>query len=198
MLADAYIGTPKGDLRSDSRYTGMVIDESGNRYVPIGKHYYAVRNDPANGTWRAVQLQDPAKPGIPIRQDREGNWSTHGDAGLRGGSPDDIRVRAMRQDLERRRDELNREVDSLNSAERTALMLIDGYDAQVRSFENQLRMLQPGDRDYRDANALVAQLRAEVAIAQNSLREVRNMQYAKISALRETKQQLSQLPKGNT
>ncbi|CAB3771553.1 hypothetical protein [Paraburkholderia humisilvae] len=86
-LPDAYIGVPKGDLQSDPRHAGVLIDETGQPYVPVGGHYYAVRSDTTNGTWRAVQLQEPVKPGIPIRRDAAGNWHPHGDAGGPGGKP---------------------------------------------------------------------------------------------------------------
>jgi hypothetical protein len=86
-LPDAYIGTPQGDLQSDLHRDGVLIDASGQSYVPVGNHYYAVRNDSANGTWRVVQLQDPVKPGIPVRRDAAGTWRVHSDAGMPGGRP---------------------------------------------------------------------------------------------------------------
>jgi hypothetical protein len=86
-LPDAYIGTPQGDLRSDPRHAGMLTDESGQRYIAAGQHYYAIRNDEANRTWRAVQLQDQTKPGIPVEPDPTGKWRVRHDVGLAGGRP---------------------------------------------------------------------------------------------------------------
>jgi hypothetical protein len=86
-LPDAYIGAPQGDLRSDPRHAGVLIDESGQQYMAAGKHDYAIRADPAHETWRVVQLQDGAKPGIPIRLDAAGNWQVRRDIGLPGGRP---------------------------------------------------------------------------------------------------------------
>jgi hypothetical protein len=86
-LPDAYIGSPQGDLQSDSQHAGLFRDRSGQSYIAIGNHYYAVHNDAANETWRAIQLQDPAKPGIPIERGRTGNWRVHADVGLPGGRP---------------------------------------------------------------------------------------------------------------
>ncbi|CAB3746431.1 hypothetical protein [Paraburkholderia solisilvae] len=120
-LPDAYIGTPKGDLRSDPRHAGVVLDESGQPYVPLGGHYYAIRNDPANGTWRAVQLQDPAKPGIPVRRDPAGAWQVHADVGAPGGRPVPTRAqidqdlqatRASLDDLIERHVDLRQEVEA--------------------------------------------------------------------------------------
>jgi hypothetical protein len=195
LLPDAYISQPQGELRSDPRHAGMVVDQSGQPYVALDNRYYAVRNDPANGTWRAVQLQDPAKPGIPIRQDRSGNWQLNADIGLPGGSPTDSHSTMIRQDLERRRDELNGELASLTHAERDALMLVERFDSVVRFFEGQLNALRAHGSDDRDATAQVEQIRADVAQAQNTLRQVRNEQYAKIGVLRDVEQQLNQLPR---
>ncbi|CAB3746423.1 hypothetical protein [Paraburkholderia solisilvae] len=194
-LPDAYIGQPQGDLRADPRHAGIVIDASGQPYVALDNRYYAVRNDPTNGTWRAVQLQDPAKPGIPIRQDRSGNWQPDAGVGLPGGSPNDSHVMMMRQDLERRRDELNRELVSLTHAERDALMLVERFDSVARFFDGQLNALRAHGSDDRNAMAQVAQVHADVAQAQNTLRQVRNEQYAKVGVLRDVEQQLSRLPR---
>ncbi|MFC0401621.1 hypothetical protein [Paraburkholderia rhizosphaerae] len=86
-LPARYIGMPQGDLKSDPHHPGVLTDETGQPYVPIGDHYYAVRNDAANGTWRAVRLQDRATPGIPVRRDPEGQWRPHHEVGMRGGRP---------------------------------------------------------------------------------------------------------------
>jgi hypothetical protein len=86
-LPDAYIGAPQGDLRSDPQHAGVLTDKSGQRYIAAGKHYYAIRNDPENETWRVVQLQDGAKPGIGIRRDMAGEWQVRHDIGLPGGRP---------------------------------------------------------------------------------------------------------------
>jgi signal transduction histidine kinase len=94
-LPDAYIGSPRGDLRSDAGQAGVWVDESGQRYASIGQHEYAVRYDAANGTWRAIQLQDRTKPGIPIRRDDAGNWQVHGEVGLPAGQPIPTRAQIM-------------------------------------------------------------------------------------------------------
>jgi hypothetical protein len=121
-LPDAYIGAPKGDLRSDERHPRMVVDESGARYVSIGERYYAVRRDPADSTWRAIQLQDPAKPGIPVELTAAG-WRPHAKTGLRGGSPNDPRVEVERRSLLSARDEIRTDIDNLAAQEREAHQL---------------------------------------------------------------------------
>ncbi|HEY4349785.1 MAG TPA: hypothetical protein VGN31_01080 [Paraburkholderia sp.] len=87
LLPDAYIGMPRGDLRSDPQNTRVLTDETGQRYIAAGKHYYAVRNDPANRTWRVVQLQDRAKPGIPVQPGSTGEWQVRHEIGVPGGRP---------------------------------------------------------------------------------------------------------------
>jgi hypothetical protein len=118
-LPDAYIGTPRGDLQSDLQHAGVLTDEAGQRYIAAGKHYYGVRNDPANGTWRVMQLQDPAKPGIPVRLHPAGQWRVRHDIGLAGGRPlptraqieNDLRAtRATLEDLFVRRYDVRRNI----------------------------------------------------------------------------------------
>ncbi|MFC0401623.1 hypothetical protein [Paraburkholderia rhizosphaerae] len=197
-LPDAYIGKPTGDLHSDPQHAGMLIDASGQPYVPIGADYYAIRNDAANGTSRVVQLQDPTKPGIPIRQTSAGNWAPHRDTGLPGGSPDGPGSAAMRQDLQNRRDSLKQALGSLSASEQSMLAMIDrGYE-KLRTYEDALRHLQAAGADGREESALIAQLRTEVERVHSSLRDVRNMQYTRLGELADVERQLCQLPVGHS
>jgi len=144
-LPDAYIGAPRGNLTFDPRNAHVLMDESKQPYVAVGQHYYAIRNDPANGTWRVVQPQDPTKPGIPIRPDRAGEWQVHRDVGLPAGRPlltraqidNDLReTRATLDDL------LVRRLDARQN-------IRDTYDLTGRyeTFRQQMRADQQSLRD---------------------------------------------------
>ncbi|GAB7522114.1 hotdog family protein [Paraburkholderia sp. 2C] len=150
-LPDAYIGTPRGDLRSDPQHVGILTDESRQRYVAVGQHHYAIRNDPANQTWRIVQLRDQTKPGIPVRLDPTSQWRVHHDIGLTGGRPlrthaqieNDLReTRATLEDLLARHSDVRQDVHD-------ALGLIRRYEtfqtqthADQRVIQNDVDFLQ--------------------------------------------------------
>ncbi|HEY3600168.1 MAG TPA: hypothetical protein VGL08_21970 [Paraburkholderia sp.] len=84
-----YIGRPHGNLQPDPRNPGIFFDDGGQRYLQSNGNPYAVKYDRTNDTWRAVQLDDPAKPGLPVKQDADGNWSSHSEVGGLGGDPVD-------------------------------------------------------------------------------------------------------------
>jgi hypothetical protein len=193
-LPRAYIGTPKGDLRSDPRYMGIVVDESGKRYAQIGAHYYAVRNDSANGTWRAIQLQEPAKPGIPIRRDRAGNWQPHDDTGLRGGSPNDPRIEAERQALERSRNDYLDRIRGLSAQEHSVLALIESISAERQGAENLMRQMQPGAANAAEHERTLDQIKQRLSHAETTLRTARDALYIANGKVREIDRNLSLLP----
>jgi len=143
-LPDAYISTPRGDLQSDLQHAGVLTDEAGQRYVAAGNHYYAVRNDPANGTWRVVQPQDPAKPGIPIGLDPGGQWRVRHDVGLAGGRAlptraqieNDLRqTQATLEDLLDRRFDVYRRIRDTNDLIRR----YDAFQVQTRADRQAVR-----------------------------------------------------------
>ncbi|CAB3746427.1 hypothetical protein [Paraburkholderia solisilvae] len=193
-ISGAYIGTPSGDLRSDPRHAGLVIDASGQRYVSIGRHYYAVRNDPANETWRAVQLQDPAKPGIPLVRDRTGNWKPHNDTGLPGGSPNDPRIEAERRSLESSRNWYLDYVQMLTTQERAALLLIDMTDGERQRAEDRLREIQDRAEDAAEQERELHQIEQRLLHAERSLRGVLDALYAIRNMVRDIEQNLALLP----
>jgi hypothetical protein len=86
-LPAGYIGKPHGSLQRDPRNRGIFFDDRGQRYLQSNGSPYAARYDRANKTWRAVQLDDPAKPGVPVKQNADGNWSLHSEVGALGGDP---------------------------------------------------------------------------------------------------------------
>jgi hypothetical protein len=89
VLPDRYIAHPNGDLRSDTANPGIFIDERDRRYMQINGDWYGVtrgKNErEANGTWRVIVHDEPAKPGVPVKHDAGGQWTLHGDVRLQGG-----------------------------------------------------------------------------------------------------------------
>lgn len=84
-LPASYIAHPHGELTHSIDTRSMLVDAKGQRYISDGGNLYGIRYDAANKTWRVVQPEDTAKPGIPVNQDRNGRWQIHSEAGLRGG-----------------------------------------------------------------------------------------------------------------
>jgi len=193
LLPQAYIGTPKGELRSDGHHPQMVVDETGARFVPIGNHFYAVRHDPANNTWRVVQLQEPEKPGIPVELTAAG-WRPHARVGLRGGSPNDPRVEAERQSLEYARNQVQQGIASHTVHERQALQLIDSLDQERQRAEDQLREVRNRHEDAAPHERLVDQTKSRLSGAENVLREIRDFLYARANELHDIERSLAQLP----
>ncbi|MGQ5522080.1 hypothetical protein ACUHMQ_02345 [Chitinimonas sp. PSY-7] len=64
---------------------GIYIDEN-LKYLKSGEHYYPVRYDIDNATWRVYFPDNPVKPAVPVRY-VNGKWEIHSDVGLRGGGP---------------------------------------------------------------------------------------------------------------
>lgn len=192
LLPDAYIGTPQGNLRSDERHRQMVVDESGARYVPIGDHFYAVRHDPANRTWRAIQLHDPAKPGIPVELTAAG-WRRHARVGLRGGNPNDVR-----RSLESIRGDLLRAIDTTTAEEREALRMIDDLDHDRQRAEEQARHARERNEHPGLYEQLVDLTKGHISRTETTLREIRDVLNARIGALRDVERSLSQLPPPST
>jgi hypothetical protein len=193
LLPDAYIGTPKGDLRSDERHPQILVDESGAKYVPIGNRYHAVRRDPANNTWRAVQLHDPAKPGIPVELTAAG-WRPRAEVGLRGGSPNDPRVEAERQALECARNDIRRAIDMYIDQERDALRTIDGLDRDVQRAEDEVREARARNEDPAPFDQLVDATKGRLSVVKTTLRQVRDTLHAALSSLRDIERSLVRLP----
>jgi hypothetical protein len=78
-----YTREPNGALLPDTDHAGIYMDETGQRYLKDDKFTYPCRYE--GGTWRIVQPDDPAKPGIPVRPDEHANWSINREVGLPGG-----------------------------------------------------------------------------------------------------------------
>jgi hypothetical protein len=129
----------------NSRAPGVMVDTKGKEFIVNGDHGYPVRYDTANRTWRIVQPDNPAKPGIPVTRRDDGTWSVNSDVGLKGGgdtrsqrvselthrkqsvegemrrSKDRMdQLNGRLQDLGRRYDEINRRVEELSRRMREA------------------------------------------------------------------------------
>lgn len=63
-----------------------VFEESNHKYIKEDGHFYRVRYDEHNATWRVFRADNAAKPAIPVRY-QEGQWRIHHDVGLKGGAP---------------------------------------------------------------------------------------------------------------
>jgi hypothetical protein len=196
-VSAAYIGKPNGDLHRDARHAGIVVDALGQRYAPIGSYYYAVRYDPANQTLRAVQLQDPAKPGIPIARDH-GNWKQHGDIGLPAGSPNDPRVEAARRSFEASRTECMVHAQELTAQERDALQNIDEIAHEQERAVDRLREMQYRGQDPAAQENILHQIEQLLSHAQQTLRGVRDALDATCSTIRDIDRNLALLPPRST
>jgi hypothetical protein len=62
------------------------VDANGQRYVKRDESYYPVRFDTSHDVWRVYQPDNPARPGLPVRQNADGEWQPQGGVGLLGGS----------------------------------------------------------------------------------------------------------------
>jgi hypothetical protein len=171
----------------------MVVDEAGARFVPIGNHFHAVRHDPANSTWRVVQLHDPHRPGIAVELTAAG-WRPHAKVGLRGGSPNDPRIEAQRQRLEHSRDEIRQGIATHTAQEREALRLIDILDRERQRAEDQLHEARNRNEDTAPHERLVDQTKSRISGAEDTLREIRDYLYTRANQLRDIDRSLSQLP----
>lgn len=83
----AYSSEPKGNLEADPQNRGVYKDEKGQSYIQANNQDIPVQYDKDNGTWRAYQPSDPAKPQYPVQLDANGNWKVHDNVGLKGGAP---------------------------------------------------------------------------------------------------------------
>ncbi|WP_244220833.1 hypothetical protein [Paraburkholderia aromaticivorans] len=85
VLPSRYAAQPSGTLQSDPAQAGVLIDATGQRYIQDHGQSYPVRYDTANQTWRVVQRDKPAEPGVPVERQPDGSWKPHDAVGLRGG-----------------------------------------------------------------------------------------------------------------
>jgi hypothetical protein len=85
VLPSRYAAQPSGTLQPDPAHAGVLIDSKGQRYIQDHGQSYPVRYDTANQTWRVVQPDKPAEPGVPIERRPDGSWKPHDAVGLRGG-----------------------------------------------------------------------------------------------------------------
>jgi hypothetical protein len=63
-----------------------IYSQGNQRFIRDGDHFYPVRFDEANSTWRVFKPDNGAKPAIPVSY-QDGQWQLHGGVGLRGGAP---------------------------------------------------------------------------------------------------------------
>ncbi|MFC0401622.1 hypothetical protein [Paraburkholderia rhizosphaerae] len=197
-LPERYIGKPQGDLRTDPLHAGVVVDASGQRYVPIGDRYYAVRDDHTGDTWRVYQAQDPVKPEILIARDQMGRWKPREDTGLRGGSPNDPRVEAQRRTLEHSRNANLLQADSLSAQEHGSLGMIDVLDGERERAEARLRDMQNRGEDVAEQERMINQIKERLSRTHRSLRGIRDALHVIRSNVRDIDRSLSQLPPRST
>ncbi|WP_186308075.1 hypothetical protein [Paraburkholderia sp. BCC1884] len=127
-LPESYASTPGGKLHADPAHPDVQIDEKGQRYIGDGKHNYAIRYDRDHQTERVYQPDNPTKPGIPVRRNKEGEFERHDEVGLKGGSPG----RAFQTRLDQAQGRLERARADRQRAE-TELTAIRG---EIRASQN--------------------------------------------------------------
>ncbi|CAB3757013.1 hypothetical protein LMG29542_02978 [Paraburkholderia humisilvae] len=84
-LPSRYASRSKDALKEDSRHLGIYLDDIGQQYLRDKGKNFPARHDATHQTWRIVQPDNPAKPGIPVNRNDDGSWSMTRDVGLPGG-----------------------------------------------------------------------------------------------------------------
>lgn len=135
-LPDRYLGTPHGEQRRHATEAGIRLDANNQAYAQNGAHNYAARFDTANDTWRAIQLEHPEKPGIPIRIDSDGTWRTHADVGGPGGQPGHDAANKAR--LEQQHEQLTRAHQEGSAKKQDLLLRIADKEASKRRAEDEI------------------------------------------------------------
>jgi hypothetical protein len=83
---------------------GVLIDQKGGqKFIVDGGNAYPIRYDSGNQTWRVYQPDKPANPGIPVRRNADGSWSSHGDVGIKGGDPAQVAHERAQLQMQRAR-----------------------------------------------------------------------------------------------
>ncbi len=140
-LPARYIARSGGKFQPDPRSPGIFFDDKGQRYIESDGKRYAARYDSANQTWRVVQPDDPTRPGIPVKQNSDGSWSSHSEVGGAGGNPGAGPAQALLL-LQQQHAQLQETLDALQAREQAQRLRIVDMEGLQRRIEEEIRTME--------------------------------------------------------
>jgi hypothetical protein len=165
---------------------GVFMDQyDGQKFFIESGKAYPVRYDSDNQSWRIVQPAKPTNRGIPVRQNADGSWSTHGEVGGKGGGPADAvhsraQLQLQKSELQHQVVDAQTQVTMADQEVRTGELYLNVLQQHIRDLENRALPETWGDE--------LASAREEMQRGQQKLQQGRR----RLEELRATHQQYVQ------